>query len=114
MKKIILILALIFTFLSCSKFRTPEENLLAEAEAELKLNMNDPSSYEFVSFEIDDLKKIKDQEEIKKLNMEEFNMNNDFYLLTYRGKNKMGALILDEIYVKTDKDMFFLGLEDKE
>ncbi len=93
--------------------KTPKEKLISEAENELKKSMNDPGSYEFVSFEEDAIKEMEDQKQIKELDMQEYNMNDRFFKLTYRGKNKIGALIIDEVYVKaSNDDLFFLGLED--
>ena len=113
MKKMILILVMVFIS-SCNK-STPKDVLIEKAETELKKSMHDPSSYEFVSFE-EDLQKLSDVKiQNTKLGIEpEYQSDVRYYKLTYRGKNMMGALILNETYVvcSNDKDLLFFRLEN--
>ena len=99
---------------SCNK-STPKDILIQKAETELKKTMHDPSSYEFVSFE-EDLQKLSDVKiQNTKLGIEpEYQSDVRYYKLIYRGKNMMGALILNETYVvcSNDKDLLFLRLEN--
>lgn len=129
MKKIIIALVVLFAFFSCNKFRTSEQNLLANVEEDLKKHMNDPNSYEFVSFEVDtmdiqfarerlndlqkDLKKYKTKSvtDMIKIDIKNLKTKYDFndkskvkYKLEYRGKNSFGALILNRIYVFATND----------
>lgn len=129
MKKIIIALVVLFAFFGCNKFRTPEQNLLANAEEELKKHMNDPSSYEFVSFQVDTMdtqfareRLIDLQKDISKYNNNavinmiqndinqlkaQYNFNDKSkvkYKLEYRGKNSFGALILSRVYVVATND----------
>lgn len=113
MKKVISIFILSILIFGCSK--DPKSILISKAEEELKISMHDPSSYEFVSFEEDFQKKADEQIENKKLNFEpEYQSDSKYYRLTYRGKNKLGALILNEIYViaSNDENLSFYRLED--
>ena len=113
MKKMILIITMVF-ICSCNK-STPKDILIQKAETELKKTMHDPSSYEFVSFE-EDLQKLSDVKiQNTKLGIEpEYQSDVRYYKLIYRGKNMMGALILNETYVvcSNDKDLLFLRLEN--
>lgn len=113
MKKIVLIITMVF-ICSCNK-STPKDILIQKAETELKKTMHDPSSYEFVSFEEDFEKELDVQmtSDLSKI-QEGYKRDFSYYKLTYRGKNMMGALILNETYVvcSNDKDLLFLRLED--
>lgn len=140
MKKYLIILVCI-CFFNCEKTK-PKDILIEKAENELKKTMHDPSSYQFVSFEIDTLEiqnaklKIKDLEKILSKTKEESEISviNDEiesvkskygnqltdntklkYKLKYRGKNMMGALILNDIYVvaSNDEDLRFIALENE-
>lgn len=115
MRKIITIIIFSIICFGCSKLN-PKDALISKAESELKKTMHDPSSYEFVSFD-EDLKKESDEKiEYEKLNIKvDYRLNARYYKLTYRGKNMMGALILNDIYVvaSDDKDLRFIGLENK-
>lgn len=135
MKKILLLSLISTLMLSCNLKSDPKENLKEEAEKMLKTNLNDPSSYEFVSFEIDtaeiqvarqrltDLKTIlpkstseiqteiiNDQIETLKSKYD-FESKNITYSLKYRAKNKFGALVLSNSKVTSDKDFNMLNLE---
>ena len=85
----------------------PEDELLSKAEKELKLSMNDNDSYEFISFEKDytysDSLRKQDYLFFKE---EKINPNNDYHLLTFRGTNKMGVKIIDEVIVKSSDNVF--------
>lgn len=113
MKKIIYYLCLIIACLMLIDLVFPrffsnklEDRLINKAEDKLINSMNDPDSYEFVSFEEDciysDSIRKSDEEFNKEMNT---NSNYNYYLLTYRGKNKLGALILDEVLVKCSDDI---------
>lgn len=105
MKKSILILLFIFSFVGCIKsnsdVRTAEDELYSTAREVLKQAMNDPESYEKVSFE-EDFSKSSENPEIK------------YFKLSYRGKNSFGGLVLSEVYVKAinDENLAFIGLEE--
>jgi hypothetical protein len=102
MKKFFLTLLLVFTFIGCFKSnsdaRTAEDELYSTAREVLKNAMNDPDSYEKVSFEPDYSK----SSEMK------------YYKLTYRGKNGFGGLVMGEVYVlaTNDENLAFIGLEE--
>lgn len=113
MKKVISIFILSILIFGCSK--DSKSILISKAEEELKISMHDPSSYEFVSFEEDLQKESEEQMKNKELNIEpEYQSDSRYYKLTYRGKNKVGALILNEIYViaSNDENLSFYRLED--
>ena len=108
MKKIFTILVFI-CFYSC-KQPTPKDLLIEKAEIELKKSMHDPSSYEFVSFEEDIQKQSDELIKSNELGIEpQYKSNVRYYKLIYRGKNMMGALILNEKYVvcSNDEDLTF-------
>ena len=115
MKKTVLMLVFSFIMIGCSFTKEPKDILISRAEEELKKSMHDPYSYEFVSFEEDLQKEAEEKLKNEELKIEpEYQSNPRYYKLTYRGKNKFGALILNEIHVvaSDDKDLFFLRLED--
>lgn len=136
MKKILLLSLISTLMLSCNLKSDPKENLKEVAEKMLKTNLNDPSSYEFVSFEIDtteiqvarqrltDLKTILPKstseiqteiinDQIQTLKSKyDFESKNITYSLKYRAKNKFGALVLGNSKVTSDKDFNMLNLEE--
>ena len=137
MKKSSLLILTLLSIISCDlKPKNPTEKLKEEAENMLKHNLNDPSSYEFVSFEIDtfeiqvarqrlnDLKTIlpKSKSEIQTEMINEqmevlkskydFKSTNVNYSLKYRAKNKFGALVLGSSKVTSDKDFNLINLEE--
>lgn len=121
MKKIKIILIVIVSlvvinylgvYLINSFDKEPKEKILSDSEEALISGMNDPESYEFVSFDKDyiysDSLRKSDKEFYKE---EKTNPNYEYYLLTYRGNNKMGAKIIDKVIVKSS-DEYFLELID--
>lgn len=86
---------------------SPEEKIISDAEYKLKSSMNDDSSYEFVSFEEDFIYSDSIRKLDEKFNEDEkFDTKYDYFLLKFRGKNKMGAIILDEVLVKSTEGVF--------
>ncbi|WP_353167916.1 hypothetical protein [Flavobacterium sp.] len=121
MKKIKIILIVIFSLVVINYLgvylihlfnKEPQEKLLSDAEEALISSMNDPDSYEFISFDKDyiysDSLRKSDEKNFKE---EKMDPNNDYYLLTFRGNNKMGAKIIDKVIVKST-DEYFLELID--
>lgn len=121
MKKIKIILIVIFSLVVINYLgvylihlfnKEPQEKLLSDAEEALISSMNDPDSYEFISFDKDyiysDSLRKSDEKFFKE---EKMDPNNDYYLLTFRGNNKMGAKIIDKVIVKST-DEYFLELID--
>lgn len=145
MKKIILLICAITALCSCGEAGNQNEKKVREVvEAKLKTEMNDWSSYEFVSLEVlDTIKYIdninfrkeyfKSNIDMKKTMYEKtsdefYNIKKDSIILAgidsiqnlmgdkvnedvaylynyrFRGKNKLGAVILDEylIYISPD------------
>lgn len=92
----------------------PKAELLEKAEDALIKSMNDSDSYEFISFEEDytysDSLRKSDEQFFKE---EKIDLNNDYHLLTFRGKNKLGAKIIDKVIVKSSSNVF-LELIDAE
>lgn len=85
---------------------TPKDELISKTEDKLTNSMNDPESYEFVSFEEDYVYSDSIRKSDEKFNKEEkVNLNYKYHLLTFRGKNEMGALILDEVLVKSSDNV---------
>ena len=74
-----------------NSYMTPERLLRMEVEDQLKESLNDPSSYEFVEF-------YKNP-----ISIENKNPNAEYFTLEFRGKNKLGALILDEVKVQAER-----------
>ena len=56
MKKIIIFVFVMFTIISCEP-KKPIERLQEEAEKEIISKLNDPSSYEFISFQEDNFER---------------------------------------------------------
>lgn len=145
MKKIILLICAIVTLCSCEK--SNEEKVREVVEEKLKAEMNDWSSYEFVSLEILDTIKYIDNINFRKkyfkscIDMnkqlhgktsdEFYNIKKDSVILAgidsiqnlmgdkvnedvaylynykFRGKNKLGAIVLDEylIYISPNREV---------
>lgn len=98
MKKIKLIIFGIFFFIALlmtydiySDYYTPEKKLEIKAIKEIKEQMNDPSSFELISFE----------RNYDKLNNS--SIDKEFFKIIFRGKNKIGALIIDEAYIEASR-----------
>lgn len=79
---------------------TPERLLKWAVEKKLKANINDPSSYEFVDF-------YKNP-----ISIEDKNPESEYFTLKFRGKNKFGAIILDEIKIEAQR--YSIGNKDSE
>jgi uncharacterized protein YxeA len=89
------------------------ENLEEKSKEEIKKQMKDPSSFEFISFELDVMK--TELEEIKmKENLGDLHKKGEYkyYKLRFRGRNSFGALDISEVYIKTNDNLYFLGLEE--
>ncbi|MFD1605849.1 hypothetical protein ACFSJW_04535 [Flavobacterium artemisiae] len=63
MKTVLLFLGVLFLTVSCKK--TKQENLQNEIESKIKVQLNDPESYEFNYFYLDSLEYIINKKEIK-------------------------------------------------
>lgn len=90
------------------------ESLEEKSIEEIKKQMKDPSSFEFISFELDLLK--TDLEEIKmEENLGELHKKGElkYYKLRFRGKNSFGALDISEVYIRTNDKLHFLELEEE-
>lgn len=81
-------------------YMNPERLLRWKVEDRLKSSLDDPSSYEFVDFYKNPIS-INDK-----------NPNSEYFILKFRGKNKFGALILDE--VKIEAERYTLGSAESE
>lgn len=104
---------LFFTLFGCHN--NPKEILITKASEELKKNMHDPNSFEFVSLEEDIKKQNENELYNKEFDLEpQFQMNSKYFKLKYRGKNKLGALVLNEINIvaSNDENLSFFRLED--
>lgn len=137
MKKIILIAFTIFAIVSCEP-KKPIEKLQDEAEKEVISKLNDPSSYEFISFQEDNfereviLQRIKDIEsqikKAEKTNNKEvlleykYNLeaaenlklpeNQMEFKIEYRAKNKFNALIIGNSKVISDKNYNLISVTE--
>ena len=136
MKKIIIFVFVMFTIISCEP-KKPIERLQEEAEKEIISKLNDPSSYEFISFQEDNfereviLQRIIDiKNQIKKTNkkntvlLQEYNDNllsaenmklpdNQMeFKIEYRAKNKFNALIVGSSKVISDKNYNLISVTE--
>ncbi len=137
MKKIILIALTMFAIISCEP-KKPIEKLQEEAEKEVISKLNDPSSYEFVSFQEDNFERevikqritdIKNQlEKAEKANNKEEILKQKDYLeaaenlkfpenqmefkMEYRAKNKFNALIIGSSKVVSDKNYNLISVTE--
>ncbi|MQP23591.1 hypothetical protein GFJ94_00755 [Flavobacterium sp. LMO8] len=89
---LLVILSSIYFYISSNKKVTPKEKLLIEVENQLKNKMKDPSSYELISFEKDN---IKTNEE---------SSDKEYYELIFRAKNSFGAFDIEEVKIETIKN----------
>lgn len=103
MKKIIIAVLFVFiafmvysisndTFLTkyISYIKNDKESILRfEAEDMLKKKLNDPGSYQFISFSNDAVSGI----------FEETDSGTKYYILSFRSKNDFGALIINNVRV---------------
>jgi len=113
MKKLLLFLVL-FCGISCSEKK--EDILKKEIEKNIITGMNDPDSYEFISFSIDS-SMVKIYDDLYKLHLKKkkttpfpklsYKYNGTF---TFRGKNEFGALILADYTFKADSTYKLLYL----
>jgi hypothetical protein len=136
MKKIIPIVFTLFTIISCEQ--KPIEKLKEDAEKEVVSRLNDPSSYEFVSFQEDNFERevikqritdIKKQlEKAEKANNKEEILKQKGYLkatenlklpenqmefkIEYRAKNKFNALIIGSSKVVSDKNYKLISVTE--
>jgi hypothetical protein len=126
MKKIICLSMIFFaTFINCdSKKTTPEDKLKEEAEKLLLSKLDDPSSYEFISFKYDTIKRDIAKQDLVILNKMALNAKTDLekqaiedrikltpvykdnqieFMLKYRIKNKLNTIVLDSLKVISDQ-----------
>lgn len=132
MKQVILLFIAI-TFINCnSKKITPEDKLREDAEKLLASKLDDPSSYEFVSFKYDtinrniakqdldilnkmalksktDLEKKAIQDRIKSTPV--YEENEIEFILKYRIKNSFNAIVLDSSKVISDENLNLIELK---
>lgn len=141
MKRNTILMFLIISIFACTSKKENHKELLKEKSEKIILaNLNDPSSYEFVSFEIDtnkrmyarqkmeDLAKMKKQYEMNKVKNEYILMkiedetnsaktqmlpeNEIEFSLKFRAKNHFNAIVLNEQIVVSDKKFNFLRLDN--
>ena len=135
MKKIIYLLFATLMICCNSKKDAPKDTLKEDAEKLLISELNDPSSYEFVSFEVDTLKRqminqrIQDlasmlekykkneqknkqnistvNDEIESAKAKELPKNQIEFSFKYRAKNGFNATVLNEKTVVCDSEYNF-------
>jgi hypothetical protein len=86
-----------------------KEQLIKDAEADVKATMKDPDSYEFVSFKQDFNKGME--------GVEGYDASKPKFLIfkfTFRGKNSFNALVLQDVYVKSNNEYSFIEIESIE
>ena len=137
MKKLLLLLFAIIITISCES-KKPIEKLQDAVEKKIVSNLNDPSSYEFVSFKEDTFERevlkqriidIKNQlKKLEKSNDKEQILNYNDQLIAaenmklpenqlefkieYRAKNKFNALILGSSKVISDKNYNLISVTE--
>ncbi|PWB27539.1 hypothetical protein [Flavobacterium sp. HTF] len=135
MKKILLFLGILLLTTSCKKSK--QEKLQNEIESKIKIQLNDPNSYEFNYFYLDSLEYMTNKEEIKiilkdiqNLNkqkdvksekmvsllksksefLQSLNKNKYKGTFSFRANNKFGAKILAEYAFEADSTYTVLYL----
>ncbi len=92
-----------------------KEQLIKDAESDVKATMKDPDSYEFVSFK-EDIEKEQDFNKGMK-GVEGYDASKPEFLifkLTFRGKNSFNTLVLQDVYVKSNNEYSFIEIESTE
>jgi hypothetical protein len=92
-----------------------KEQLIKDAEADVKATMKDPDSYEFVSFK-EDIEKEQDFNKGME-GVEGYDASKPKFLIfkfTFRGKNSFNALVLQDVYVKSNNEYSFIEIESIE
>jgi len=127
MKKILFFAGVLFLTISCKKSK--QENLQNEIENKIKMQLNDPSSYEFNYFYIDSVEYMTNKDEIKTVLediqdfekeddsksqrmisflksknkfLESLNKNKYKGIFSFRANNKFGAKVLAEYIFEAD------------
>lgn len=105
--KNVLSLLLLFLIIGCYQKIDNKSVLIEKIENSIKETMNDPSSFEFISFESN----LQKEQEYKD-GTGDNSSDARFYDFKFRGKNSYGALVIDQVTVLTDKEFIAFSIAD--